>query len=101
MQSSWVPFVPDSASTVSGKVDALYFYLSGVTLFFALLISGVIIFFVIKYRRRSPYEIPRPIAGSHKLETLWSVIPLLIAMSMFACGAQLYLERSRTPKNAL
>src|SRR5256885_14882845 len=45
-----------------------------------LLISLVLAFFVIKYRRRSPYEIPRPIAGSHKLETLWSVIPFIIAM---------------------
>ena len=33
---SWIPFVPDSASTLSWKVDALYFYLSGVTLFFTL-----------------------------------------------------------------
>src|SRR5688500_19492048 len=97
---SWIPLVPESASTFSWKVDALYFYLSGVTLFFTLLISGVLIFFVIKYRRRSPYEIPRPIAGSHKLETLWSVVPFLIAMSMFAWGAQLYFHQSRSPKNA-
>jgi cytochrome c oxidase subunit 2 len=100
MQTSWIPFVPESASTISGRVDALYFYLSGVTLFFSVLISSVLIFFVIKYRRRSPFEIPRPIAGSHKLETLWSVIPLIIAMSMFAWGAQIYFENSRTPKNA-
>jgi cytochrome c oxidase subunit 2 len=100
MQTSWIPFIPDSASTVSGKVDALYFYLSGVTVFFTLLISGVLIFFVIKYRRRTPFEIPRPIAGSHKLETVWSVIPFIIAMSMFAWGAQLYFENSRPPKNA-
>ena len=100
MQTSWIPFVPESASTISGRVDALYFYLSGVTLFFTILISGVLIFFVIKYRRRSPFEIPRPIAGSHKLETLWSVIPFMIAMSMFAWGAQIFFENSRTPKNA-
>jgi cytochrome c oxidase subunit 2 len=100
MQTSWIPFIPESASTVSSKVDALYFYLSGVTLFFVLLISGTIIFFVIKYRRRSPFEIPRPIAGSHKLETMWSVIPFIIAMSMFAWGAQIYFENSRPPKNA-
>ena len=62
---SWIPLVPESASTFSWKVDALYFYLSGVTLFFALLISAVLIFFVIRYRRRTPYEIPRPVAGSH------------------------------------
>jgi cytochrome c oxidase subunit 2 len=100
MQTSWIPFIPESASTVSSKVDALYFYLSGVTLFFTLLISGVIVFFVIKYRRRSPFEIPRPISGSHKLETMWSVIPFIIAMSMFAWGAQIYFENSRPPKNA-
>jgi cytochrome c oxidase subunit 2 len=100
MQTSWIPFIPESASTYSAQVDALYFYLSGVTVFFTLLISVVLIFFVITYRRRSPYEIPRPIAGSHKLETLWSVVPFIIAMSMFAWGAQIYFHQYRSPKNA-
>ena len=100
MQSSF-PFVPESASTISGDVDALYFYISGVTVFFTLLISLVIIFFVIKYRRRNPFEIPRPIEGSTKLETLWSVIPLLIAISIFAWGAKVYFAQYRPPKNAI
>ena len=99
MQTPWLPFMPESASTNSGNVDALYFYLSGVTVFFTLLISGVIVFFVIKYRRRSPYEIPRPVAGSHKLETIWSVIPFIIAMSMFAWGAQVFFDLVRLPAN--
>jgi cytochrome c oxidase subunit II len=98
---SWIPFIPESGSTESSNVDALYFYLSGVTIFFTLLIAGVIIFFVIRYRRRSPYEVPRPIAGSHALETLWSVIPLAIAMSIFVWGAGLYFRNSRPPKNAI
>jgi len=98
---TWVPFIPESASTLSWKVDALYFFLSGVTIFFTLLISGTVIFFVLKYRRRSPYEIPRPISGSHKLETLWSVIPFMIAMAMFGWGAKLYFEQYRPPQNAL
>ncbi|HXM36132.1 MAG TPA: cytochrome c oxidase subunit II transmembrane domain-containing protein, partial [Pyrinomonadaceae bacterium] len=98
---SWIPFVPESASTESGKVDALYFYLSGVTLFFTLLISLAIIFFVIRYRRRTPHEVPRPIAGSHKLEMLWSVIPFVIAMSFFVWGAQIFFRNSRPPTDAL
>ena len=98
---SWIPLIPDSASTFSWKVDALYFYLSGVTLFFTLLISGVLIFFVIRYRRRTPYEIPRPIAGSHKLETLWTIIPFIIAMTMFGWGARLYFEQYKPPQNAI
>src|SRR5215510_16189851 len=81
---SWFPFIPESASTISGDVDAVYFYVTGVTIFFCTLIWLVIFFFVVRYRRRNAFEIPRPIEGSHKLETLWSVIPLVIAMSIFA-----------------
>ena len=98
---SWFPFIPESASTLSGDVDALYFYISGVTVFFTTLISLVVIFFVIRYRRRNPFEIPRPIEGSTKLETLWSVIPLVIAMSIFVWGAKIYFAEYRPPKNAL
>src|ERR1041385_9042548 len=101
MQQGWIPLVPESASSISWKVDALFFYLSGVTLFFALLISAVMVFFVIRYRRRSPFEIPRPIAGSHKLETLWTVIPFLIAMTMFGWGARVYFEQFKPPENGI
>jgi cytochrome c oxidase subunit II len=98
---SWIPLVPESASSFSWKVDALYFYLSGVTLFFTLLISGTLIFFVIRYRRRTPYEIPRPITGSHKLETVWTVIPFVIAMTMFVWGARVYFDQYKRPDNAM
>src|SRR4026208_547713 len=96
---SWIPLVPESASSFSWQVDALYFYLSGVTLFFTLLIVGVLFFFPIRYRRRTPYEIPRPVAGSHKLETLWTIIPFVIAMTMFGWGARLYGEPFNGPAN--
>ena len=98
---SWIPITPERASTFSWNVDALYFYLSGVTLFFTLLISATLIFFVIRYRRRTPYEIPRPVAGSHKLETLWTLIPFVIAMTMFGWGAHVYFEQYKPPKNAI
>jgi cytochrome c oxidase subunit 2 len=98
---SWIPFIPESASTESSHVDALYFYLSGVTVFFTLLIGGVITLFVVRYRRRTPFEVPRPIAGSHALETVWSVIPFVIAMSFFGWGASLYFRNSRPPENAI
>lgn len=96
-----IPFVPESASTLSGEVDAVYFYISGVTVFFTVLISAVVIFFVIRYRRRNPFEIPRPIEGSTKLETLWSVIPLLIALSIFGWSAKVYFQQYRPPTNAM
>ena len=43
---------PNSASTIAGRVDALYFFLIAVTAFFSLLIAGLIVYFAVKYRRR-------------------------------------------------
>jgi len=93
--------MPDKASTFADTVDGLYFYLVGLTAFFTLLISITIVFFVVKYRRRSPTEVPRPIAGSLKLETLWSVIPFLIAMSIFVWATHAYFMQYHMPKDAM
>ena len=101
LMQGWIPFVPERASTLAPKVDGLYFYLIGVTIFFSVLITATLVFFVIKYRRRSPSEVPRPVAGSLKLETLWTVIPFIIAMSMFVWGADLFFQQYRMPKDGL
>src|SRR5436305_13669005 len=96
MQSSF-PFVPESASSISSDVDAVYFYISGVTVFFTLLISAVVIFFVIRFRRRNAFEIPRPIEGSTTLETLWSAIPLPLGLGIFVWGGEVYFGAARPP----
>ena len=96
-----VRILPEQASTISGQVDALYLYLWAVTILMTTLIAIVATYFVIKYRRRSPDEIPRQIAGSMKLETLWSVIPFIIMLTFFAWGLDLYFKMYRMPKDAM
>ncbi|MBA2338867.1 MAG: cytochrome c oxidase subunit II [Pyrinomonadaceae bacterium] len=96
-----VRLLPEQASTISGEVDALYFYLWGVSAVMTLLVAIVAAFFVIKYRRRAPDEIPRQIAGSMKLETLWSVIPFIIMLTFFGWGLKLYFTMYRMPKDAM
>jgi cytochrome c oxidase subunit 2 len=72
-----------------------------VTIFFTLLIAVMITFFVVRYRRRTAREIPRPIAGSIKLEAMWTIVPFLIAMTMFVWGAKVYFAQYRMPTGAL
>ncbi|MBX5479758.1 cytochrome c oxidase subunit II [Pyrinomonas methylaliphatogenes] len=98
---SELKLMPEQASTIAQQVDALFYYWLGITLFFTVLIVAAIILFVVKYRRRAPGEIPRPIFGSMKLETIWIVIPFLIAMSLFVWGAKVYFAQYRIPKDAL
>ena len=97
---SGIPLFPDQASSVARKVDALYFYLTGVTIFFTVLIFSCVFYFAIRYRRRSEDELPKPIHGSLKLEIFWSVVPLALVMVMFFWGAALYLHMRRAPADA-
>ncbi|HEV2800285.1 MAG TPA: cytochrome c oxidase subunit II [Pyrinomonadaceae bacterium] len=96
-----LPFTPEQASTVAGEVDALYTYLVAITIFFSVLVAALIFYFAVRYRRRSENELPRPIAGSVKLETMWTVIPFLISMTIFVWGTSLYFSLYRPPKDAI
>jgi cytochrome c oxidase subunit 2 len=96
-----VPFSPEQASTFAPHVDALYVYLVTLTAFFTLAISAAIIFFAVKYRRRQPAELPRPIAGSMVLELTWTIIPLLISMTIFVWGASIFFKAYRAPQQAM
>ncbi len=96
-----LPLFPEQASTVAKQVDALYFFLVIVSVFFSTLIFLLVFYFAIKYRRRSEAEMPAPIHGSLRLELLWTLIPLGLAMTMFTWGAKLYFAVSRPPADAL
>jgi cytochrome c oxidase subunit II len=94
-------FLPEQASTVAGQVDALYLFLIGISVFFSLLIAGLVIYFAVKYRRRSESEpAPEPASGGVVLEIVWSVIPLGIAMVIFGWGASVYFKINRPPDDA-
>ncbi len=95
------PLFPEQASTVAGRVDALYLFLVGVGVFFASLIFLLVIYFAIKYRRRSEAERPQPTATDLRLEVLWTIVPLGLTMVMFVWGASLYFTLSRPPAGAV
>ena len=95
------PLFPPRASTLAGSVDNLYFFLLGITAFFSTLIFLCIVFFAIKYRRRSDDEQPPQIHGSLKLEIVWTAIPLVIVLGLFVAGVRIYYAGARPPANAM
>ena len=92
---------PVEASSISAEVDQLLFFLLAVAAFFTVVIFAAILFFAIRYRRRSDNELPRPIHGSIPLEIVWSVIPFGLSMVMFTWGASVFFRERRPPDNAL
>jgi cytochrome c oxidase subunit II len=92
---------PEQASTVASKVDALLFFLLGISAFFALLIAGLILVFMVRYRRRPGGDHVPDIHGSLALEGFWTLVPLAIAMVIFFWGASLFATIRRPPDDAL
>ena len=88
---------PPSASSISGPVDALYTTLLGITAFFSLLIASALLLFAIRYRRRPGLKATQ-IEGSLPLELVWTGIPFVIVVFVFAWGAQLYVEGQTPPR---
>jgi cytochrome c oxidase subunit 2 len=95
------PLFPESASTMASRVDALYFFLLAVSGFFSLLIAGLIVYYAVKYRRRSPDAIGANIHGGLALELTWTIVPFLITMVIFVWGASVFFAMSRPPDETL
>ena len=95
------PFVPHSASNFAPRVDALFLYVLGVSVFFTVAIFVLIVFFALRYRRRKHDERPAAIASNNTLEIAWMVFPFLLLVVMFMWGAKLFVDMRRPPDNAI
>src|SRR5678816_4399670 len=71
---SGIPLFPEQASTMAPVVDNLYFFILGVTAFFALLVVILVVYFAVKYRDDTGLKIGAPITGSIPLEIGWTVV---------------------------
>src|SRR5579864_2710840 len=98
MQSN--PFQPPAASSVANSVDQLYYMLSGITLFFTVLIFSIIFYFMLKYRRKSPDQSGTETHTPMALELTWTIIPSLICVVLFVWSSSLYVRNGRPPASS-
>jgi cytochrome c oxidase subunit 2 len=95
-----IPIKPAAASSIAEGVDHLYFVLTVITLFFTISIFATIFYFMIKFRRRSPNEVPEDTKEHLALELTWTIVPTLITVFLFVWASSLYFENSRPPRAA-
>src|SRR5579863_4337412 len=93
------PLWPPGASAISGQVDALFIFLTLLSLVMTVGIFTVIIVFLAKYRRRKGVEAEQ-IHGSVVLELGWSIIPLMVFMLIFAWGAVIFFQERTPPRTS-
>jgi cytochrome c oxidase subunit 2 len=96
-----LPLFPEAASTGAHQVDALFAIWAIVSFFFSLLIAGLILYFMTRYRRRREDQVGTDNTVPMALEIIWSVIPLGICLVMFAWGAKVFFYVYRPPSDAV
>ncbi|MBS4033717.1 MAG: cytochrome c oxidase subunit II [Ignavibacterium sp.] len=90
----------DGASNFAHSVDSVFLFTLIVSVFFLVLITFLMIFFVIKYnRKRNPKA--TNIEGHVGLEILWTAIPTVLVLIMFWYGWIGYKEMEDIPDDAL
>lgn len=89
------------ATGLSGKVvDNVFLYILVVCVFLLGLITFLMVFFVIRYRRQKN-PTPADIEGSTWLEITWTVIPTLLVLTMFYYGLTGFQFLKKVPEGAM
>ena len=94
-------FLPEEASTVAGRIDALHFFIIGAALVVGTGIAIVTLTFLFKYSGK-PRSTPTPaIKGPPWFEALYIGFPLLMFLVWFAIGFKDYVFAVTPPANAM
>ena len=96
-----IPLFPEQASTLAPEVDNLYFFVTAVTAFFALLVVFFVIVFAVKYQDRTGERVGAPNTGSILLELGWSIVPFFVSMAIFAWATIVFFHLVRAPDQTL
>ncbi len=102
MQSNqWIPLFPEQASSFAWQVDLLYAYLIVVSVVFSIPVIAAVFYFGIRYREVERYSTPDEMHGSMVLETVWSIIPFVVSMTIFLGGAIVFYNQFTPPADSM
>jgi cytochrome c oxidase subunit II len=96
-----IPLFPERASTIAFEVDALYFFLVGLSVVMSMLIATLVVTFAVKFHRRQADQVGAQVHGGLVLELAWTVVPFLITMIIFFWGAKVYFVMASPPPETL
>ena len=95
----WI--MPPDASTFASSIDGIFMFIFWLSVFFFVLIVGLMTLFAVKYRRKSPDQKAESQLTHHTpLELTWTIIPLILSVGIFWVGLEGYVEMREPPANS-
>lgn len=89
-----------NASNFVEGVDFTMYLILGISVFFLVGITAVMIYFLFRYRKKNN-PVATNITHNNKLEVIWTVVPTILVVIMFYYGWAEYKPMLRAPKGAM
>lgn len=88
-------------STISGDIDALFYFITYTGAIILALVTTLMIIFVVKYRLRGPLHTTSGVADNTALEIFWTLVPTILIMIVFVWGFKDFIKIFIVPANAI
>lgn len=97
----WLLYLPPGGSTFADGIDLLHFFVIGVTMLAATGIAALTLYYMIRYRRRSPSQVTEQLVGSAlgEVSIIGSVLALFLVF--WVVGFRQYVQLETPPDDAL
>lgn len=85
---------------IAKEVDFIFIIIIAISVFFLLLITAAMIYFVFRYNKKR-HPVAENITGNTTLEVLWTVIPLVLVIIIFFYGWSGFKMMRNVPPDAM
>lgn len=92
--------LPPAKTTHADAVDKLFGFVNFVSVILVVGITIAVIYFVVKYYRKSENEVTPIIRQNVPLEVTWTIVPLFLVFIVFGWGFKGFMELTQVPENA-
>lgn len=87
-------------SEIGARVDVVQFFLILVMAFWFIACNAVLVYFMLRYRRKGPDDKVSTIKGNHTLEVVWTVIPTIMVLVIFYYGINVWTDMRTMPEDS-
>ena len=90
----------EGASLIATQHDFLMLWVNIITIISFLIVNGILIYFIIRYRRRSDNDVTSKVDNNLLLEVFWTTVPTLILIWLYIWGLRVFIDMRTVPKDA-
>lgn len=95
-------WMPEAASSVAGQIDWILEFINIICYVFLFLVTAVLVWFAVKYRRKAGVHAINDEGPTHglALELTWTLIPTGLVVAIFWVGMVGYIDLRESPEDS-